>query len=114
MSFATIMSTIRDWDNRCSRWMMRHFYFLFFQFVLVAAFVFFFRQVLEVINLSMANPGDLTTSLLVNNSISLVMIVFLLILNSFWMLFVFNGLNRIRLILKDINYNLTRQKQHPR
>ncbi|HSA31502.1 MAG TPA: hypothetical protein P5160_06855 [Candidatus Omnitrophota bacterium] len=114
MKFEEFMNQIRQWDNRCSRWMMRHFYFLFFQIVLVVTFLFFFLRILETINLIAVVPhDDLHSQILLHNSMTTMIIVFLMILNSFWMLFLFNGMNRIRLVLKDINYNLMRQKhQH--
>ncbi len=111
MKFEEFMTKIRQWDNRCSRWMMRHFYFLFFQIVLVVTFLFFFLRILETINfIPLVDPNDLQSQILLHNAMTTMIIVFLMILNSFWMLFLFNGMNRIRLVLKDINYNLIRQK----
>jgi len=41
-------------------------------------------------------------------SINTTIIVLLLLLNSFWMLYIFNGIQRLTSILKDVSYNITR------
>jgi len=112
MPLEDIMSKIRNWDNTCARWMMRHFYFVFFEFVLVAVFFTFFFNFLRTFDVG-ANipPGSVTDQLLYHQLANSHLIVGLMILNSFWMLFMFNGINRLRLLLRDINYNLMRCKK---
>jgi hypothetical protein len=41
-------------------------------------------------------------------SLNLTIVVFLMLLNSFWMLFMFGAIQRIHNLLKDINYHLSR------
>jgi len=111
MSFDNFMSKVRHWDNLTARWMMRHFYILFFEFVLVIIFFIFFFNIFRTLDIS-ANiaPENLTEQILYQQSINSLIIIILMLLNSFWMLFVFNGINRIRVLLREISYNLLRCK----
>ncbi|MCK5215810.1 MAG: hypothetical protein KAR05_10725 [Candidatus Omnitrophica bacterium] len=111
MSHQDLMNKIRYWDNKCARWMMRHFYVMFFEFVLAAFFFLFFFNVLKTIDLSsQISPNNMLEKLLLQQSYFMAMVIFLLILNSFWLLFMFNGVGRLRIILKEISYNLMRRK----
>lgn len=110
MSFTEFMNKIRQVDNRCARWMMRHFYTMFFQVVLVVIFFFFFVNTIQHIIVSeQIEPNNMTQTILAQHSTNLLLIVFLMLLNSFWMLFIFNSMDRLRIILKDINYTLMRK-----
>jgi succinate dehydrogenase/fumarate reductase cytochrome b subunit len=105
------MNKIRQWDNICARWMMRHFYIIFFEFVLVIIFFVFFFNTLHSIDISTHISTDNTVEqILMQQVTNTHIIIVLLLLNSFWTLFIFNGLNRIRLLLKDIGYGLTRRR----
>ncbi|HSV43291.1 MAG TPA: hypothetical protein VLJ10_01930 [Candidatus Bathyarchaeia archaeon] len=111
MSFEKFMEEVRRLDNHCARWMLRHFYTMFFQVVLVVVFFFFFVNTIQNINLSdSTDPTNLTHTILLQQTNNLLLIIFLLLLNSFWMLFIFNNMNRLRIILKDIHYTLLRKK----
>jgi len=111
MSFNDFMNKVRQYDNQFARWMMRHFYTLFFQVVLVVIFFFFFVNIIQTMILSEQIPAeDLTQQILSQQTSNLLIMIFLILLNSFWMLFIFNSINRIRIILKDIHYTLMRKK----
>lgn len=111
MSFNDFMIKIRQWDNRSARWMMRHFYIIFFEFVLVIIFFIFFFNIFRSIDIaSQVSREDLPAQLLVQQDTNTKIIIVLLLLNSFWMLYIFNGMQRIRSILKEISYNLMRSK----
>lgn len=111
MKFSDIMSKVRHFDNQCARWMMRHFYLLFFEFVLVIIFFLFLFNTFKTLDLSQHIVSDnMMEHLLVHQSMLTSIVIILLILNSFWMLYIFNGMVRIKIILKDINYNLLRSK----
>lgn len=115
MPFKDIMSKVRHIDNIFARWMLKHFYILFFELVLVITFFFFFFSTLKVIDISHEiSPNNITTLLIFQQTANTLVIIFLLLLNSFWMLFIFSGINRLRLVLKEINYNLIRQKNYNR
>ena len=65
MLFKDFMAKLRHFDNRCARWMMRHFYILFFEFVLVVIFFVFFYNIFRVIDLSaQISPDNLLEQLL--------------------------------------------------
>ena len=113
MSFSNFMSKVRQFDNLAARWMMRHFYILFFEFVLVVIFFMFFFNTLRAIDIaSRVSPDNLLEQLLVQQTTNTLIIVILLLLNSFWMLYIFNGMDRMRTLLKDINFSLLRRKHN--
>lgn len=110
MSFEDFMAKVRYWDNRCARWMMRHFYIIFFEFVLVVVFFIYFYNIFRVIDLAaQTSPNSILEQLLAQQAVNTLIIIVLLILNSFWMLFIFDGLNRLRTLLREISYNLMRR-----
>ena len=111
MSWNNFISKIRQVDQKFARWMMRHFYTLFFQLVLVAIFCFFLINTYNGLDAAAhTDPKNNIEQLLAIQTQNSIIIVGLLILNSFWMLFMFNGINRLRWLLKDINYSILRQK----
>ena len=111
MSFVDFMSKVRYWDNQVSKWMVRHFYILFFEILLVAIFVTLFVVSLKVIDTSVMVSGESTIErLLFLQSVNSIIIVLLMLLNSFWMLYLFNGIIRIRGLLRDINFNILKKK----
>lgn len=112
MAFSDFMAKVRYWDSRSAKWMMRHFYILFFEFFLVAIFLIFFANTINVINLA-ADIGKTSTltQLLLTQSINGLLIVLLLLLNSFWMLYMFNSVNRYRSILKEISFNTSKLRK---
>ena len=111
MSFNDVMAKIRHWDSHFARWMMRHFYILFFEFVLVVIFFWFLFTLLRAIDAaSRVSATSVTEQLLLTQSTTTLIIALLLLLNSFWMLYIFNHIDRLRVILKEISFNLTRRK----
>ena len=109
MSYKNFMKKIRYWDNQTSKWMLKHFYFLFFQIVLVTIFVTWFINTINSIEINAPTTEASTIErILVNQSVSISIITILAILNSFWMLYMFNGIQRIMNVLKDINYGITK------
>lgn len=114
MSFNDFMAKVRQWDNNSARWMMKHFYILFFEVILVIIFFFFLSNTYHTINLAReSDKADLLQQLLVQESTNTHIIIFLMLLNSFWMLYVFNEISRVRTILKDISFYQSRRKPNP-
>ena len=112
MAFSDVMNKVRYWDNRSAKWMMRHFYILFFEFVLVAIFLVFFANVLHVINLGAdVEKNNNIEQLLLIQSVNGLIIVILLLLNSFWMLYMFSSIIRFRSILKEISFNTSKWRK---
>lgn len=111
MPFQDLMSKIRHWDNLCARWMMRHFYILFFEIVLVIIFFIFFFNTIRSIDVSTQVAKDnIIEQILMQQTTNSHLIIVLMLLNSFWMLYVFNEISRIRLLLKEINFHQSRRK----
>ena len=111
MSINNIMTKIRYWDNLTAKWLMRHFYFLFFQIVLFIIFLFWFVNMFNVIDASdQVSSSSVLERIAMTQSINTTIIVLLLLLNSFWMLYIFNGIQRLTNLLKDINYNINRAR----
>lgn len=109
MKFSDFMNKVRHMDNVTARWLMRHFYFTFFQFVLIVIFIVWFINTLHLINVSdFVNPTSVTERLFFLQTTNTILIVFLILLNSFWLLFIFNGLQRMLLIMKDVYYAIYR------
>ena len=109
MAFNDFMNKVRYYDNMVARWLMRHFYFMFFQVILAIVFAIWFGNLLKVIDLSHNSAvKTVTEEILMTQSINTTIIVILLILNSFWMLYIFNGMQRLSNLLKEISYNINR------
>ena len=112
MAFEAFMNKVRHWDNLTAKWMVRHFYFLFFQIVLIAIFLAWFINLFKVIDTSiLPHAPGLTEQILKSQNINTTLIVFLMLLNSFWLLYTFNSLMRIHSVLKDISYNISRLRR---
>src|SRR5438105_795771 len=103
------MNRVRQWDNRAAQWMIRHFYILFFEAILVAIFVFAFINALKIIDASVdLHRDNLVERLLLTQSMNTLLIVILMLFNSFWILYIFNSILRLRGILKNIDFNLSK------
>ncbi len=112
MAYSDFMKKVRYWDNLTAKWILRHFYLMFFQIILVLVFVGWFINTLHVIDISFeSNKHDILERLLLTQSINTTIIVLLTILNSFWLLYLFSGIQRLRSILKDISYNTSKIHQ---
>ena len=110
MSMQDFMAKVRHLDNRSAKWMMRHFYILFFEVFLVVIFFAFFVNVIQVFNIGAdASKGNIIERLLMSQSVSTLIIVLLLLLNSFWMLYMFSSIIRLRAILREMNFNLSKR-----
>ena len=111
MAYGDFISKVRYLDNKMSKWMLRHFYMLFFEIFLVFIFLVLFVNTLKVIDVySIASSGDVVEKLLIAQSVNSILIVLLIILNSFWMLFMFNAILRMGTLLRELNFTLTRRK----
>ncbi|MBF0384603.1 MAG: hypothetical protein HQL27_01900 [Candidatus Omnitrophica bacterium] len=111
MGFNDMMGKIRHLDNLTAKWLMRHFYFTFFQVVLVSVFVFWFINTINILDLSyQTSNGPTIERIGVAQTINTNLIVFLLLLNSFWILYIFNICRRGNNILKDIAYNISKMR----
>jgi len=109
MAYKNFMAKVRYWDSLTAKWLMRHFYFMFFQIVLFIVFLFWFVNMFNVIDINyQASRSSVLERAAMTQSVNTTIMVLLLLLNSFWMLYVFNGIQRITNLLKDVNYNIHR------
>jgi hypothetical protein len=114
MSSQDFINKIRQLDNIAARWMMRHFYFLFFQIVIVVIFFFWFVDVLNVIDIGADHPPATGTErLLMSQTVSLTIVVFLKLLNYFWMLYIFNTNQSIMGNLRDMSFQISKLRPRP-
>ena len=109
MAFKDFMNKIRYLDNLAAKWLMRHFYFMFFQIVLFGIFLFWFVNMFNVIDISyQISKASALERAAMTQSVNTTIITLLLLLNSFWMLYIFNGIQRLVNLLKDVSYNINR------
>ena len=110
MRFIDFMARVRYWDNRMAKWMIRHFYLLFFEIILVLAFVGLFVITIQAIDVHAEMNNTPSERLLFLETVIFILISLLLLFNSFWMLYIFNEMIRMRSTLKEISFNLTRRR----
>ncbi len=110
MFYQNFISKIRYWDNITAKWLMRHFYFTFFQIVLVVIFLVWFVNMFKVVdvNYQVSNDSPILERIMTAQSLNIMILAFLAILNCFWILFVLSTTQRINSLLKDISYHLNR------
>lgn len=107
--FREFMNKIRYWDNMTSKWMMRHFYFMFFQLVLVLVFFVWFFNAMQVIHFNFEmKPTTIEERIMFPLTINTSVLVFVVILNSFWLLYLFNTMQRMTTLLRDISHHISR------
>jgi hypothetical protein len=104
------MTRLRQWDNRSSQWFSRSFSIALFQMLLGMVFFFFVNIMLDVFSLGTeVKKATTVEQLLFSQSELMLLVVVLLIFNSFLMLYLFSNLLRIRGVLKNIDYSLGRR-----
>ncbi|MBZ0167562.1 MAG: hypothetical protein K8I00_12220 [Candidatus Omnitrophica bacterium] len=109
MAFKELIQKLKYWDHLAARWLMRHFYFTFFQLVLLVIFVFWFRNLLNVIDINLHQTDKtFVEAILTTQNVNTSILVVLLLLNSFWMLYILNALQRLANLIKDVSYNINR------
>jgi hypothetical protein len=109
------MKKINYWDRTVSRWMLRHFYFLFFQIVLVIVFIFWFINTIKMIDIGFElSKNNTVEHIMMNQCVNTSIIILLMLLNSFWLLYIFNTIKRLTNVVRDVNYTLGRMKNKQR
>ena len=115
MGFSDFMNKVRKLDNRSAQWISKHFYILFFEIVLVIIFLGFFVNALKTIDLSVdVAKAGLQEKILFNQDIFVALIVILILFNSFWLLYIFNSILRLRGVLRNIDYSLSHRRNERR
>ncbi len=115
MGFNDLMNKVRQWDNRMAQWMIKHFYILFFEIILVGIFVAVFINTIKIIDINVdIQKASILERLLMAQSVNTLLIVILLLFNSFWILYIFSSLLRLRGLLKNIDFNLSKRRDDGR
>ena len=115
MGFNDFMNKVRQWDNRSAQWIVRHFYILFFEVILVGIFLALLWNSSKVIDAGVEiQRNSVIERLLLTQSVNTLLITLLLLFNSFWMLYIFSSLLRLRSLLKNIDFNLSRRRSDER
>lgn len=109
MNLKALVKKLQYLDHKTARWLMRHFYFTFFQLVLLVVFVFWFRNLLDVIDISFHRTEETTIEASLHSmNVNSTIVCVLLLLNSFWMLYILNAMQRLANLIKDVSYNINR------
>ena len=111
MSYNNFMSRIKQWDNRAAQWMSHHFYIILFEAILVIIFISAFVNALRILDAGFDIQKDkIIERLLLAQSINTTLIVVLLLLISLGILNIINNNSRLRSVLKNIEFNLSRRR----
>ena len=111
MAQNNVMYKIKQWDNRAAQWMGRHFYIILFEIILAIIFLFVFINAFKILNISFNVPKDnVADQLLLSQSINTTLIVMLLLLISLGVLNIINSNSRLRSVLKNIEFNLSKRR----
>ncbi len=110
-----LSNTIRQWDNRSNQWFSKNFSILIFELVLAVIFFFFLNHMMDIFTLSaQVKRSNLTEQILLSQAGLMLLVVLLLIFNSFLMLYIFSNMLRMRNILKNLDYNMSRRRNDSR
>ena len=111
MSYSDLMNKVRQMDNRAAQWMGRHFYIILFEIILGFIFILVFINALKILNTSSnISPTNVTDQLLLAQSFNSTLMVMLLILISLGVLNIINSNTRLRSVLKNIEFNLSKRR----
>ena len=111
LSFNELANRLRQWDNRSNQWFSKNFSILFFEIILAAIFFFFINTMMDIFAISArVNRSNVMEQILLSQSGFMMIIILLLIFNSFLMLYLFSNMLRMRGILKNMDYTLSRRR----
>ena len=115
MANSNFANKIKQWDNHAAQWMGRHFYIILFEAILAIIFLFAFINGLKILNSSFnIQKSNGTDQLLLAQSFNSTLIVMLLILIALGLLNIINANSRLRGVLKNIEFNLSRRRTDQR
>ena len=106
-----LMYKIKQWDNRAAQWMGRHFYIILFEAILAIIFLLAFINALKILNISFdVQKSSVTEQLLLTQSFNSTLVVMLLLLIALGILNIINNNSRLRGVLKNIEFNLSKRR----
>jgi H+/Cl- antiporter ClcA len=113
LSFNELANKLRQWDNRSNQWFSKNFSILLFEIVLAIVFFFFINTMMDVFTISaQVSRSNILEQIMLSQTGFLMLIVLLLIFNSFLMLYLFSNMLRMRGILKNMDYSLSRRRDN--
>ena len=105
------LNKIRQWDKHSNQWFSKNFSVLLFELVLAVIFVFFIDYMMNIIAISdQVKKASVTEQILMSQAGLMLLVVLLLLFNSFLMLYLFNNILRISGLLKNLDYHLGRRR----
>ncbi len=111
MAYNDFLNRIKQWDNRAAQWMSRHFYIILYEALLCIIFLFTCINALKIFYISLEAPkGTVADQLLVTQSFNSTLIIMLLLLISMGVLNIINSNSRLRNVLKNIEFNLSKRR----
>jgi len=111
MASGDLMNKVRQWDNRAAQWMGRHFYIILFEIILAIIFILAFINALKILNTGFdVHKESVPEQLLLIQSFNSTLIVMLLILIALGVLNIINSNARLRNVLKNIEFNLSKRR----
>ena len=111
MAYNDFMNKVKQWDYRAAQWMGRHFYIILFEAILGLIFLFAFVNALRILNTGFDVPkNNVAEQLLLAQSFNSTLIVMLLLLISLGVLNIINANSRLRSVLKNIEFNLSKRR----
>jgi hypothetical protein len=112
LSLSELANKLRQWDNRSNQWFSKNFSILLFEVVLAVIFFFFINNMMDVFTLSaQVSRSNIVEQILLSQAGFMMLIVLLLIFNSFLMLYLFSNMLRVRGILKNLDYTMSRRRE---
>ena len=111
MANSDFFNKVKQWDNRAAQWMGRHFYIILFEAILAIIFLFAFINALKILNIGFGiQKNNITDQLLMTQSLNSILIVMLLLLISLGLLNIINNNSRLRSVLKNIEFYLSKRR----
>ncbi len=115
LSFHELSNKLRQWDNHSNQWFSKNFSILFFEIILGVIFFFFINTMMDIFAISaQAHKDNVIEQILLSQAGFMMLIVLLLIFNSFLMLYLFSNMLRMRGILKNLDYTMSRRRNDNR
>jgi len=111
MANNNFLNKVKQLDNRAAQWMSRHFYIILFEIILAIIFLLAFINTLKILNIGFdVHKNNTMERLLLIQATSTSLIVMLLLLIALGVLNIINSNSRLRGVLKNIEFNLSKRR----
>jgi hypothetical protein len=111
MANNTFLNKIKQLDNRAAQWMSHHFYIILFEIILAIIFLLAFINTLKILNAGFdIHKSNTLERLSLIQATNTSLIVMLLLLIALGVLNIINSNSRLRSVLKNIEFNLSKRR----